>query len=98
MSHFKLPMCHSPIPVDARSKAWVYDLPLAVIVGSNPTGAWMSVSCECFVLSGRGLCDGLISRPGEPYRVGCLTECDHEASTIRRPWPTEGCCAMGKKN
>ena len=23
--------------------------------GSNPAGAWMSVSCECCVLSGRGL-------------------------------------------
>jgi hypothetical protein len=28
-----------------------------------PPGAWMSVSCECCVLSGRGLCDGLITRP-----------------------------------
>jgi len=27
-------------------------------------GAWMSVCCECCVLSGRGLCDGLITRPG----------------------------------
>jgi hypothetical protein len=30
-----------------------------------PPGAWMSVSCDCCVLSGRGLCDGLITRPGE---------------------------------
>jgi len=28
-----------------------------------PPGAWMSVSCECCVLSGRGLCDELITRP-----------------------------------
>jgi hypothetical protein len=34
-------------------------------------GAWMSVCCECCVLSGRGLCDGLITRLGESYRV-CL--------------------------
>ena len=27
-----------------------------------PPGAWMSASCECCVLSGRGLCDGLILR------------------------------------
>jgi transposase len=27
--------------------------------------AWMSVCCECCVLSGRGLCDGLITRPEE---------------------------------
>ena len=26
-----------------------------------------------------------------------LPECDREASIIRSPWPTRGCCAMGKK-
>jgi hypothetical protein len=72
MSRFKLPAWHSPIPVVVRSKAWVCGRSLAGIVGSNPTGAWMSVSCECCVLSGRGLCDGLISRPGDSYRVWCV--------------------------
>jgi hypothetical protein len=28
-------------------------------------GAWMLVCCECRVLSGSGLCDGLITRPEE---------------------------------
>jgi hypothetical protein len=37
-----------------------------------PLGAWMSVSCECCVLSGRGLCDGLITRLEESYRVWCV--------------------------
>jgi len=32
-----------------------------------PAGAWIHVSCECFVLSGRGLCDGQITRPEESY-------------------------------
>jgi hypothetical protein len=32
-----------------------------------PTGAWMFVCCECCVLSGRGLCIGLITRPEESY-------------------------------
>ena len=36
-----------------------------------PPGASMSVCCECCVLSGRGLCDGLIPRPEESYRVWC---------------------------
>jgi hypothetical protein len=27
----------------------------------------------------------------------CVTECDHETSKLRRPWPSTGCCAMGKK-
>jgi hypothetical protein len=33
----------------------------------------MSVSCECCELSGRGLCDGLITRPEESYRVWCVS-------------------------
>ena len=32
-----------------------------------PPGAWMFVCCECCVLSGRGLCDGLITRPEESH-------------------------------
>ena len=35
------------------SKAWFCGRSLVGIVGSNPAwGAWMSVSCECHVLSG----------------------------------------------
>jgi hypothetical protein len=37
-----------------------------------PQGGWMSVCCECCVLSGRGLCDGPITRPEEAYRVCCV--------------------------
>jgi hypothetical protein len=37
-----------------------------------PSTAWMSASCECCVLSGRGLCVGLITRPEECYRVWCV--------------------------
>jgi hypothetical protein len=33
-----------------------------------PPGTWMSVSYECCVFSGRGLCDGLVTRPEESYR------------------------------
>jgi hypothetical protein len=42
----------------------------------------MFVCCECFVLSGRGLCVGLITRPEDTYRV-CVSECDHESSIMR---------------
>jgi hypothetical protein len=55
--------------VAARSKGWVCGRLLAGIAGSNPARAWMSVRCECCLLSIRGLCDGLITRPGESYRV-----------------------------
>jgi hypothetical protein len=38
----------------------------------NPQGAWMFVSCECRVLSGTGLCDKLITRSEESYRLWCV--------------------------
>jgi hypothetical protein len=37
-----------------------------------PQRAWMSVCCECCVLLGRGLCNGLVTRPEESYRVWCV--------------------------
>ena len=55
-----------------------------------PRTAWMSISCECCVLSGTGLCDGLIIRPEESYRLCCVVVCDLETSWMRRPWPTGG--------
>jgi len=49
------------------------------IVGSNPTGgARIFVYCECCVLSGKGLCDELITRPEESYRLWCVVVCDLE--------------------
>ena len=56
----------------AQFKAWVCRRLFAGIAGSNPAGAWMSVSFECFVLSGRGLCDELITRPEESYLMWCF--------------------------
>jgi hypothetical protein len=43
----------------------------------------MFVCCKCCVLSGRGLCDGLITRPEESYRCGASL-CDQETSKTRR--------------
>ena len=43
-----------------------------------PPGAWMFVCCECCVLSGRGLCDELITCPEESYRLWCDVVCDLE--------------------
>jgi len=50
----------------------------------------MSVCCECCALSGRGLCDGLITRPQESYRLWCVVVCDIETSCMRKAWPTGG--------
>jgi len=57
----------------------------------------MFVSCECCVLSGRGLCDELITRPEESYRLWCVVLCDPETSKMRRPWPALGRSAPEKK-
>ena len=36
----------------------------------------MFVSCECYMLSDRGLCDELITSPEESYQVCCVVVCD----------------------
>jgi hypothetical protein len=63
-----------------------------------PLGAWMSFSCECCVLSSRGLCGELITRPEESYRQWCVFECDLEISWMRKTWPTGGCRADKQTN
>ena len=50
-----------------------------------PPGAWIFVCCECSVLSGRGLCDELITRPEESYRLWCVVVRDLETSRIGAP-------------
>ena len=57
----------------------------------------MSLCRECCVLSGRGLCDELITRPEESCWLWCVVICNLETSWRRRPCPTGGCCAE-KKN
>ena len=51
-----------------------------------PPGAWIFVCCECRVLSGRGLCDELITRPEESYQLCCVVGCDLETSRIGAPY------------
>jgi len=70
-----------PVPVAARSKACVYGRSPAAIMGSNPTGGMNVCCCEGCVLSGRGLCDDLITRPEESYRLWCVV-CDLETTKI----------------
>ena len=51
----------------------------------------------CCVLSGSGLCDELITRPEESYRMWCVVVCDLETPRMRRPWPALGRSATAKK-
>jgi hypothetical protein len=55
---------------------------------------WRGFSSVLFVVFcvGSGLCDWLITRPEQSYRLCvCLTVCDLETSTVRRPSPEVGC-------
>jgi len=76
-----------PVPVAARRSLAARLLRLWVRI---PPGAWIFVCCECCVLSGRGLCDGLIIRSEESYRMWRVVVCDQETSQTRRLKPTRG--------
>jgi hypothetical protein len=86
-----------PIPMAARSTAWVCGRSLAGIVGSNPAGGmdvcllWMLC-----VVRYRSLRRANHSSREVLPSVVCLSQCDREASIMRRPWLTSGCCAMEK--
>ena len=59
-------------------------------------GAWISVCCDCCVLSGRGFCNEPITYPEESYRAWWVVVCDLETSWMRTPWPTLDHSATGK--
>jgi hypothetical protein len=80
-----------PVPVAARSKAQVCGCSPAEIVPSNP-----AESTDVCLLSGRGFCDELNTRPDESYRIRCVVVCDLETSRLRRPWPALGRSAIKK--
>jgi len=56
-----------------RSKPRMYYDSLAGIGDSSPNGECTCTSCECCVLSGRGLFDGPITRPEKSYRLSCVS-------------------------
>ena len=67
--------CRSKWPRVLRRRSTVAR-PLRLWVGIPPW-AWLFICC---VLSGRGLCDGLITRPEEAYRMWRVVVCDQETS------------------
>jgi hypothetical protein len=85
-----------PIPEAARSKAWVCGRSLTGIEGTEPAGGmdvWLFKSvarCQVEVSA----TDRSLVRKGS---TECgVSECDREASIMRRPWPTTGSWAMEK--
>jgi len=61
----------TPVSMVGRFNMWVCGRSLDGIAGANPAGG-MNVCYECCVLSGRGLCIGLITLRDESYRVWCV--------------------------
>jgi hypothetical protein len=53
-----------------------------------PPATWMSVSCECYVLSSRGVCNGLFTRP-EFYRAWCVLSVILKLRHLGGPDPLE---------
>ena len=79
-----------PVPVAEKSKARVYGRSLVGIAGSNPAGGMdVCESCECCVRC--QVCDGLITRPEESYRLCCVLVCDLGTSRMRRLKLIKGC-------
>jgi hypothetical protein len=85
-------------PVVARCTACGWGSSLTRTVGSNPAGG-MNVISSVFVVfrhvevseSGRSLVQRSLTECG-------VSESDREASIIRKPWSTRGCCATEKRN
>jgi len=57
----------------------------------------MSVSFDCCMLSGRGLCDGPITSQEESPTECSVSQSGKKATKKRRPWPTTGVFAKGGK-
>jgi hypothetical protein len=58
----------------------------------------MFVCCERCVLSGRGLCDELITRPEKSYRLWCVVACELENLKNEEAMTRVGSQRHSKKN
>ena len=90
-----IPFCHvmhvywfGLIPLAARSKAWVCGLLFVETEGSNPAEG-VDAFLVIVVYLHIEVCDCLITRPEESYRVWCV--CDREVSLMGGTWPVRGC-------
>jgi hypothetical protein len=63
-----------PIPVIVRSKALVSGCSLAAIAGSNPAGAWISLSCVDCVVKGAVSATGCSLVQMNPDGCGVIVE------------------------
>ena len=75
---YALSGCRSQWPRGLRG--WSAAARLLILWVRIPPGTWKFVCCECCMLLSRGLCDELITRPEESYRLWCVVVCDLETS------------------
>jgi hypothetical protein len=61
-------LCRSQCPRGLRRR----------ITAARLLGSWVRICCVYCVLSGRGLCDELVTRPEESYRMWRFVVCDQE--------------------
>jgi len=86
-------MTSSPIPMAARSNAWVCGRSIAGIADSNPSGGIdICVLRLLCVMRWKSLRQADNSPRSVLPNLMCLNERDREASIKRRLWPTRGCC------
>jgi hypothetical protein len=83
----------SPIPVTALSKAGICGRSLAGNESPNRVGG-MDIRLIWVLCVVRQRSLRRVTRPGVPAQCD-VSECDREASTIRRPWTTSGCRGTG---
>jgi hypothetical protein len=96
LTDFITEICVSRIPVVARSKAWVPGRSLAGIAGARYAGGHgclSLVSGECCHVGVSAMRWFLVQNSPTECSV---SECDREASNMRRHWPTRGCCTVEK--
>ena len=89
---------YAPIPVPRCLRCGSAAARLLGLWVRIPPGAWMFVSCDCFVY-----CRVEVSASVWSLFQRSPTECGvsdygQESSIMRRSWPTGDCCAMVKKN
>ena len=83
------------IPVSSRSRSWFCGLHLLGLQIRISQGKWMSLSCQCYVLSGRGPNVGLVTLL-DSFTECSVCEVDCEESIMRRPWYISGCAPWSK--
>ena len=86
---------HVSCPAHGNQHTWIWSQKLGrQAVGLRPLACWSygfesrrrHGCCECCVLSGRGLCDGLITRPEESCRVWCVNVVPCNSTLLHLQW------------